>query len=81
MLDCPSRPVAQRIEALSIYGSRWALSEDSGFKSYLSRQPVVWKTQLWKAVIIANTVTKLSIPIRGRSKSPEEGQRWNLAET
>ena len=21
------------------------------------------------------------IPIRGRGKSPEEGQRWNLAET
>ena len=26
-----------RIEALSLYGSRWALSEDSGFKSYPSR--------------------------------------------
>ena len=24
---------------------------------------------------------RLSIPIRGRGKSPEEGQRWNLAET
>ena len=32
-----SGPVAQRIEALSLYGSRWALSKDSGFKSYPSR--------------------------------------------
>ena len=30
----------QRIEALSLYGSRWALSEDSGFKSYPSRPEV-----------------------------------------
>ena len=37
MLDRPSRPVAQRIEALSLYDSRWALTEDSGFKSYPSR--------------------------------------------
>ena len=36
---------------------------------------------LWKAVITGDTVTRLSIPIRGRGKSPEEGQRWNLAET
>ena len=36
MVDRPSGPVAQRIEALSLYGSRWALSEDSGFKSYPS---------------------------------------------
>ena len=35
-LDRPSGPVAQRLEALSLYGSRWALSEDSGFKSYPS---------------------------------------------
>ena len=35
-----SGPMAQRIEALSLYGSRWALSEDSGFKSYLSRPEV-----------------------------------------
>ena len=34
ILDRPSGPVAQRIEALSLYGSRWELSEDSGFKSY-----------------------------------------------
>ena len=39
------------------------------------------RQQLWKAVIIWDTVTRLSIPIRGRGKSPEEGQRWNLAET
>ena len=31
---------AQRIEALSLYGSRWALSEDSGFKYYSSRPEV-----------------------------------------
>ena len=33
-------PVAQRIEALSLFGSRWALSEDSGFKSHPSRPKV-----------------------------------------
>ena len=32
----PSGPVVQRIEALSLCGSRWALSEDSGFRSYPS---------------------------------------------
>ena len=32
ILDCPLGPMAQRIEALSLYGSRWALSEDSGSK-------------------------------------------------
>ena len=36
---------------------------------------------LWKAVITGDTVTRLNIPIRGRGKSPEEGQRWNLTET
>ena len=36
----PWSPLAQRIEALSLYGSRWALSEDSGFKSYPSRPEV-----------------------------------------
>ena len=30
---CPKGPVAQRIEALSLYGSKWALSEDSSFNS------------------------------------------------
>ena len=39
------------------------------------------RQQLWKAVITGDTVTRLSIPIWGRSKSPEEGQKWNLAET
>ena len=33
-------PVVKRIEELSLYGSRWALSEDSGFKSYTSRPEV-----------------------------------------
>ena len=81
ILDRPSGPVAQRIEAVSLFGSRWALSEDSSFKSYPSRPEVylVTKTwcdrqQLWKAVITGDTVTRLSIPIRGRGKSPEEGQ-------
>ena len=57
--------------------------EDSGFKSYASRPEVylvkkTWcdRKQLWKAVITGDTVTRLSIPIRGRGKkSPEEGQR------
>ena len=31
---------AQRIKASSLYGSRWALSEDIGFKSYPSRPEV-----------------------------------------
>ena len=35
ILDRPSGPVA-----LSLFGSRWALSEDSGFKSYPSRPEV-----------------------------------------
>ena len=40
IIDRPSGPVAQRIEALRLYGSRWSLSEDSGLKSYLSRPEV-----------------------------------------
>ena len=40
ILDRPLGPVAQRIEALRLYGSRWTLSEDSGFKSYPSRPEV-----------------------------------------
>ena len=40
ILDRPSGPVVQRIEALSLYGSRWVLSEDSGFNSYPSRSEV-----------------------------------------
>ena len=61
-----SGPVAQRIEALSLYGSGRALSEDSGFNSYPSRpevylvKNVVDRQQLWKAVITGDTVTKLS---------------------
>ena len=41
----------------------------SSFTTWCDRQ------QLWKAVITGDTVTRLSIPIRGRGKSPEEGQR------
>ena len=33
------------------------------------------RQQLWNAVITGDTVTKLSIPIRSRGKSPKEGQR------
>ena len=29
ILDLPSGPVAQRIEAVNLFGSRWALSEDT----------------------------------------------------
>ena len=39
------------------------------------------QVNLWPAVITGDTVTRLSIPIRVRGKSPEEGQSWNLAET
>ena len=46
IFERPSGPVAQRIEALSLYGSRWALSEDSGFKSYPSRSEV-YKNVVW----------------------------------
>ena len=37
ILDRPSGPMEQRIEAVSLYASRW---EDSGFKSYPSRPEV-----------------------------------------
>ena len=47
ILDHPSGPVAQRIEAVSLFGSRWALSEDSGFKSYPSRPEVYLVTKTW----------------------------------
>ena len=40
ILERPSGPVAQRIEVFSLYGSRLALTEDSGFKFYPSRQEV-----------------------------------------
>ena len=40
-LDRPSGPMAQWIEVLSLYGSSWALSEDSSFNSYPS-QPEVY---------------------------------------
>ena len=42
------------------------------FLSWCNRQ------QLWKAVITGDTVTRLSIPIWCRGKSPEEGQRWKF---
>ena len=39
------------------------------------------KLSLIGIIITGDTVTRLSIPVWGRGKSPEEGQRWNLAET
>ena len=36
---------------------------------------------IWSSIITGDMVTRLIIPIRGHGKSPEEGQRWNLAET
>ena len=50
------------------------------FFHYVSAKFHLWPSssdlqQLWKAVITGDTVTRLSIPIRGRGKSPEEGQR------
>ena len=66
-LDRPSGPVAQRIEALSLFGSSWALSEDSSFNSYLFGQKRgAIDNNYVKAVITGDTVTRLSIPIRGR---------------
>ena len=35
--DRPSGPVVHQIEALSLNGARWALSEDSGFNTYLPK--------------------------------------------
>ena len=52
-----------------------------GMLSLVTISPVITafhrcdRQQLWKAVITGDTVTRLSIPIRGRGKSPEEGQR------
>ena len=50
-------------------------------KGFTSSKTWCGRQQLWKAAITGDTVTRLGIPIRGRGKSPEEGQRWNLAET
>ena len=44
-----SGPVAQRLEALSLYGSRWALSEDSGFNSYPNR-PEGYLVKTWSGI-------------------------------
>ena len=57
-LDRPSRTVAQRIEALSLYGSPWALSEDNGFNSYPIWSKTCCDRQLWKAVITGDTVRR-----------------------
>ena len=75
-LDRPSGHVVQRIEAPGEHCQKIAVSNPTqtgqGFtwtKTRCDRQ------QLWKAVITGDTVTRLSIPIRGRGKSPEEVQR------
>ena len=59
----PSGPVVQRIEALSLYSFNSYPSQPEGYlvKTWCNRQ------QLWKAVITGDTVTRLSIPIRGCS--------------
>ena len=63
ILDRPSGPVAQRIEALGLYGSRCELSNptQAGQRFTCSK---TWcdRQQLWKAVITGDTVTRLSIP-------------------
>ena len=57
-VDRPSGPVAQRIEALSLCGSRWVLSEDSGFKSYPSWPEVyLYKKILWLLKYSSNAIT------------------------
>ena len=80
--------MAQRIEALSLstvpgeHCQKIAVSIPTQ-----ANQRVNWsktwydRQQLWKAVITGDTVTRLSIPIRGRGLSPEDGQRLKLAET
>ena len=45
---------------------------DSTPLSAAPRAPWCDRQQQWKAVITGDTVTRLSIPIRGRGKSPEE---------
>ena len=49
ILDRPSGTVAQWIEALSLYGSRWALSEDSGQAGQKFTWSKTWcdRKQLW----------------------------------
>ena len=76
ILDRPSRSVAQRIEVPGEYCQKITVSNPTQAgqrftwsKTWCDRQ------QLWKAVISGDTVTRLSIPMRGCGKSPEEGQR------
>ena len=62
---------AQRIETLSLYSSRWALKIAISIPTQAGQRftwPKTWydRQQLWKAVITGDTVTRLSIPIRGR---------------
>ena len=62
---------------------RWFSATSDRNAESCNRIPIDYcvRQQLWKAAITGDTVTRLSIPMRGRGKSPEEGQRWNLAET
>ena len=53
------------------------------FFHYVSDTFHLWSSScdLPRTANAGDTVTRLSIPIRGRGKSPEEGQRCNLAGT
>ena len=57
---------------------RWGFLIWEFFFIYLLR---TFCPHLGSFLITGDTVTRLRIPIRGHDKSPEEGQRWNLAET
>ena len=92
ILDRPSGPMAQRIEA-RVYNSGEHCQKigEHCLKKAVSNptqagQRFTWsktwcdRQQLWKAVITGDTVTRLIIPIRGRGKLPEEGQRWKFGQ-
>ena len=62
---------------MSLFGSRWALSEDSGFKSYPSR-PEVYLVTKKRGAIDNNYGIRLqdsAFLSEVAVKSPEEGQR------
>ena len=68
ILDRPSVP-GEHCRKIAVSNPTQAGQRFTWSKTWCDRQP------LWKAVITGDTVTRLSIPIRGRGKSPEEGQR------
>ena len=61
-LACSSGPVAQRIETLTLCGSRWALSEDSSFKSYPSR-PEVYFMKKWPCNLFPHNLVLLFLAL------------------